>query len=232
MVLSARTLEPEPGRTGSLQETAEAIRAAGGAAEAVRCDISKAADRQRLVERSTEMFGPADILVNNAAVTFMLPIEEFTEKRFKLMVTVQLWAPLHLTHLVRPGMKSKGAGWILNITSRSANHPIGPPFEEIQATGNMSVYGMVKAGLDRMTTGLAAQLAPDGIAVNSLAPWDNVATPGAGHHALVQGFTLEPAEMMAEAALALCSSDPRRLTGRVAYSQPLLGELQRRPLDR
>ena len=59
--------------------------------------------------------------------------------------------------------------------------------------------------------------------------FENVATPGAGAHDLVEGFPMEDISMMAEAALALCSGDPRRLTGRVAYSQPLLAELQRRP---
>jgi NAD(P)-dependent dehydrogenase (short-subunit alcohol dehydrogenase family) len=230
VVLSARTLEPTPGQSGSLMETVESIRSKGGTAEAVRCDVSKAEDRRRLVAESNRLFGSVDVLVNNAAVTYLLPIEQFPEKRFGLMVAVQLWAPIELTQLVLPGMRANRAGWILNITSRSASYPIGPPFEEIQARGHMSVYGTMKAGLDRLTTALASELAPSGIAVNALAPWDNVATPGAGHHALVEGYRLEPPEMMAEAALALCSSDPRRLTGRIAYSQPLLAELQRRPL--
>jgi citronellol/citronellal dehydrogenase len=232
VVVSARTLEPEPGRPGSLIETVATIRSSGGVAEAVRCDISKSEDRRRLVEQAVDLFGPVDILVNNAAVTFLLPIEEFPEKRFDLMVEVQLWAPIELIQLLLPGMRKKGSGWILNITSRSAHHPIGPPFEKIHAYGHMSVYSTVKAGLDRLTTALAVELAPAGIAVNALAPWDNVATPGAGHHELVEGFNLEPTDMMAEAALALCSSDPGRLTGRIAYSQPLLHELQRRPSGR
>jgi len=92
-----------------------------------------------------------------------------------------------------------------------------------------STYGMVKAALDRFSTGLAAEVYDDGIAVNSLAPWDNVATPGASTHDLVDAFALEDISLMAEAALALCTGDPKTLTGRVAYSQPLLAELQRRP---
>lgn len=229
VVLSARTLDPDPGVEGSLVETAAAIESAGGVAAAVRCDISKAEDRRRLVDQAIGLFGPVDILVNNAAVTFLLPIEDFPEKRFKLMTEVQMWAPLELAQLVLPGMRAKGAGWILNITSRSASYAIGPPFEDIHANGRFSVYGTVKAGLDRITTSLAEELAPDGIAVNALAPWDNVSTPGTRVHELVEGFRLEGPEMMAEAALLLCSSDPRRLSGRIAYSQPLLAEFQRRP---
>jgi citronellol/citronellal dehydrogenase len=229
VAISARTLDPDPGREGSLVETAERIRAAGGEAVPIQCDLAKAGDRQLLVEEATQRLGSVDILVNNAAVTFLQPLEAFPEKRFKLMVEVQLWAPYELCQLVVPGMKERGEGWILNISSRAAVHPLGPPFDDVHRSGNFSVYGMVKGGLNRLTTALAAELFDDGIAVNSLAPWDNVATPGAGHHDLVEGFVLESPELMAEAALVLCSQPPKLLTGRIAYSQPLLAEFQRRP---
>jgi citronellol/citronellal dehydrogenase len=231
VAISARTLDPDARVEGSLVETAERIKAAGGEALPIQCDLSNAEDRKRLVEVVTQRLGPVDILVNNAAVTFLLPLEAFPEKRFKLMVEVQLWAPYELCQLVVPGMKERGEGWILNISSRAGVHPLGPPFEDVHRTGNFSVYGMVKAGLNRLTTALAAELFDDGIAVNSLAPWDNVATPGAGHHDLVEGFALESPELMAEAALVLCSQPPKLLTGRVTYSQPLLAEFQRRPGD-
>jgi citronellol/citronellal dehydrogenase len=230
VAVSARTLEPDPRYEGSLAETAEAIASAGGEAIAVRCDLSKGEDRRHLIAETEHRLGPVDILVNNAAATFLLPLDTFPRKRFDLMVEVQLWAPFELSQLVVPKMKERGRGWILNITSRAANHAVGPPFEDIETRG-FTVYGMVKAGLDRLSNSMAAELYADGIAVNALAPWDNVATPGAGHHDLVEGFPIEGVEWMAEAALVLCSSSPRQLTGRVAYSQPLLAELRRRPRD-
>jgi citronellol/citronellal dehydrogenase len=229
VVATARTLEPDPRQPGSLADTVAAIHAAGGEAVPVSCDLSRPADRQRLIGQALDRFGTVDILVNDAAVTYLLPADDFPEKRFKLMVELQLWAPFDLIQLVLPGMRTKGAGWILNISSRAGVHPVGPPFEEVHKKGGWSAYGVVKAGLNRLTTALAAELYDAGIAVNSLAPWDNVATPGAGHHDLVENFGLEDPEVMAEAAVALCSGDPRTLTGRVAYSQPLLAELQLRP---
>ncbi len=224
----ARTLEPDPKYVGSLSGTVARITEAGGTVVPIQADISKSEDRQRIISETVEKLGPVDILVNNAAVTFYLPFTEFTQKRYDLMFEVQVRAPFELSQLVVPGMREKGAGWILNISSRAGIHPQGPPFDAIHKRG-FSVYAMVKAALDRFSTGLAAELFEDGIAVNSLSPWDNVATPGASGHDLVADFALEDISWMAEAALALCCGDRSKLTGRVAYSQPLLAELQRRP---
>jgi citronellol/citronellal dehydrogenase len=226
---SARTLEPVDKYEGSLTETVGRIREAGGEAIAVRADLSKSEDRLRMVAETVDQLGPIDILVNNGAVTYYVPFEDFTEKRYDLMFEVQVRAPYHLSQLVVPGMRERGAGWILNISSRAAAHAQGPPFDELFTKWGFTVYGMVKAALDRFSTGLAAELYGDGIAVNSLSPWDNVMTPGAGAHDLVENFALEDIGWMTEAALALVSGNPARLTGRIAYSQPLLAELQRRP---
>ena len=228
VAVSARTLEHDDRFEGSLRETVDGIIAAGGEAVAVQCDLSNADDRRRMVAETEAALGPIDILVNNAAVTFLAPYTEFSEKRFRLMFEVQVRAPYELGQLVVPGMRERGAGWILNITSRAGVHPAGPPFDEVHK-GGFTVYGMVKAALDRYTTALAAELYDDNIAVNSLAPWDNVATPGASHHDLVADFALEGPEWVAEAAFVLCSTQPRQLTGRIAYSQPFLAEHQTRP---
>ena len=228
VAVAARTLDPDPKHEGSLSETVARITAAGGTVAAVQADISKPADRHRMVAETVEQFGPIDILVNNAAVTFYLPFTEFPQKRYDLMFETQVRAPFELAQLVVPAMRDRRRGWILNISSRAGIHPQGPPFDPVYKRG-FSVYGMVKAALDRFTTGLAAEVFDDGIAVNSLAPWDNVATPGAGAHDLVHEYALEGIEWMPEAALALCSGDPAKLTGRIAFSQPLLAELQRRP---
>jgi NAD(P)-dependent dehydrogenase (short-subunit alcohol dehydrogenase family) len=87
---------------------------------------------------------------------------------------------------------------------------------------------MCKAALERFTTGLAAEVHDSGIAVNALSPAGIVPTPGVVHHQLIrpgmESFVEQP-EVMAEAALALCSADPAALNGRIAYSRPLLDEL-------
>ena len=83
---------------------------------------------------------------------------------------------------------------------------------------------MSKAALERLTTGLAAELSTSGVAVNSLAPVAAVATPGAVAMGLVptDPAQVEPVEQMAEAALALCTGG---VTGRVVTSGEILREL-------
>lgn len=220
----ARTLDPDPKYTGTLRDTIDLIEKAGGRAKAFKCDLSNTDDRKRMVDEVHSECGPVDILVNNAAVTFFLPIDTFPEKRFKLMIETQVWASIDLAQQVIPDMRSRGAGWILNISSRASTKPAGPPFDAFYAEGHSSVYGLCKAALERLSLGMAAELYNDRIAVNTLAPWDNVPTPGAGAHDLVANFRLEREEIIAQAALELVANDPRTLTGRVALSQPFLEE--------
>jgi citronellol/citronellal dehydrogenase len=228
VIATARTLDPGSSPlAGSLTDTVAAIEAAGGSARAVAADVSRADDRVALVERVTAEHGPVDILVSNAAVTWFTPVADFTAKRVDLMFEVQVKAPMHLAQLVLPGMRQRGAGTILNISSRAAIHPQLPPTG--RARGG-TVYGMCKAALERFSTGLAAEVHADGIAVNALSPNRVVPTPGTVFHHLTteDAPDAEPPAVMAEAALSLCrppADGSRALTGRVAYSQDLLNEL-------
>ena len=227
---SARTVHPGASRfPGSISETVASIREAGGEAVAIVADLAKHADRVHLVAQTTKELGPIDILVNNAAVTWFEPVGEFNERHSDVMFEVQVKAPLHLAGLVLPGMKERGRGWILNISSGAARHPQGPPYASARA-GLGTVYGMCKAALERFTTGLAAEVWSNGVAVNALSPSGPVATPGIMFHGLVRPGAesdYEPIDVIVEASLALCSGDPRELTGRIAYSRPLVAELGR-----
>jgi citronellol/citronellal dehydrogenase len=211
---------------GTIGETAAQIRAAGGTAIAIPADLARQEDRERLVSETTRQLGTPDILVNNAAVTYFSRVEDFTLKRYALMFAVQVEAPFQLATLVLPGMRDRGCGWILNISSGAARHPAMPPGSRA-GRGGGTVYGMCKAALERLSTGLAAELYADNIAVNALSPNKVVPTPGTlFHHVTTEDDPeAEPPAVMAEAALMLCHADPRRLTGRIAYSQDLLTEL-------
>ncbi|MCW2620983.1 MAG: hypothetical protein JWL64_585 [Frankiales bacterium] len=225
VAVSARTVDPDPRYAGTLNDTVQAIERAGGTAAAFQCDLSKTEQRHALVAQVTEQLGPIDILVNNAAVTFFYPFEQFPMKRLDLMLEVQVKAPFELCQLVLPGMYERGSGWILNISSRGSEQPVGPPYDAWTMKGS-SVYGACKAALERFTMSLAGEGSLRGLRANTLAPYDNVATPGAGAHDLVDDYATEEPSLMAEAALALVEGD---LSGRIAHTQPLLEELGRTP---
>ena len=123
VVVSARTAaEGDSKLPGTLAATVERIRAAGGEAFAIKADLADEADRERLVKEAVDAYGDIDILVNDAAVTFFIPVETFPKKRFDLMMEVQVWAPFHLSQLVLPAMRQKKSGAIINISS-GGRHP-------------------------------------------------------------------------------------------------------------
>jgi len=230
VAVTARTADAHPTLEGSLRETVERIEAAGGRAVAIVADLADGDDRARIVPEAEAALGPVDILVNNAAAAFYLPTLEISLKRRRVMYELNVHAPVDLAQGVIPGMRAKGAGWIVNVSSVTSRHPDGPPFPPGQSVGGVAAtYGSSKAALERYTTGLASELYADGIAVNAVAPVAAVRTPGAD--ALVADLMarnpalVEPMEVMVEAIVALCTGDPATLTGRIVLSGPLLTEL-------
>ncbi|OBK25596.1 oxidoreductase [Mycobacterium asiaticum] len=224
VALTARTLDPDPKYQGSLTETLAEITAEGGSAIAVQADLSQAEDRQRLFAEVVERIGAPDILVNNAAVTFLRPLDGFPERRVRLMMEMHVVAPLHLAQLAIPAMRERGRGWVLNVTSVGGDLPAGPPFDEFDRSAGFGIYGTVKAALNRLTKSLAAELYDDGIAVNAAAPSKPVATPGAGSLDLAKTDT-EDIGLITQTALELCTGDPKVMTGRIAHTQTFLSEL-------
>jgi NAD(P)-dependent dehydrogenase (short-subunit alcohol dehydrogenase family) len=229
VAVTARTVDPSSSRfDGTIHETVYRINEAGGRAIAIAADLSQMEDRERLVGEAEGAFGRIDILVNNAAVTFTAPLVEFPPRRRQIMFEVQVFAPMDLVRLVLPGMVANGAGWILNVSSGASRHPVVPPTGP-QGFPGSAVYGMCKAALERYTTGLAAELYDSNVAVNSMSPSRVVPTPGTVYHHLVRPDDptqeVEPPELFAAAALALCSVDPKSRTGLVTYSQDLLKQL-------
>lgn len=230
VVCSARTAETgESKLPGTLHATVERIRRAGGEATFIKADLSDAGDRERLIEQAVAAYGPVDILVNNAAVTFFIPVETFPEKRFKLMMEVQVWAPFHLSQLVLPSMRERKQGWIVNISSPAGLHPRMPYARRSGGT----VYGMCKAALERFTTGLASEVYDDNVAVNVVSP-GLVDTPGVAVHGLINAQTkdrVQPIEYIAEAVYRLASGDPKTMTGKIEYAEPFLKELSVQPAE-
>ena len=165
VAVTARTVEPGSNpMEGSLTETVAKIADAGGQVVAIAADLSRPEERERLVLETEATLGHVDILVNNAAVTWYMPVADFTPKRRELMFQLQVYAPMDLAQRVLPSMVAAGQGWILNISSGASRHPTVPPGARWREGG--AVYGMCKAALERLTTGLAAEAWESNVAVN------------------------------------------------------------------
>jgi 3-oxoacyl-[acyl-carrier protein] reductase len=135
------------------------IEADGGRAVAVRADVARAADVERLFSEATARFGRVDIVVNNAGIYEFAPIEQVTEDHFHRQFDLNVLGPL-LT--AREAVKYFGAegGSIVNISSVAST--AAPP--------TASVYSGTKAAVDAVTRSLAKELGPRGIRVNAINP--------------------------------------------------------------
>ena len=229
VICAARTLrEGDHPLEGSLERTVAAIRDAGAAATAVPANIAEAAECERLIRTARDTYGPVDVLVNNAALTYYVVVKDYPIKNWMRSWAVNFHASFLLSKLVLEDMVLRGRGSIVNISSGAAIGPgRGPyPNPELYARGG-TCYGAEKAALERFTQGLAAEVFRYGISVTCVLPSQVVPTPGTVYHHLVSGMDDprgEPPLLMARAALLLATEPLDKVTGRVTYSQPILKE--------
>ncbi len=141
---------------GTVDETVRAVVDAGGEAIAVPTNLAAADEVEAMVATTIDTFGRVDILVNNAAITFPGDLD-LPMKRHDLVFDVNLRAPLLAIHAVVPGMRERGEGAIVNVSSLAA----------LNYFPGLMAYGMSKIALEHLTVSAAAQLRPHGIAVNT-----------------------------------------------------------------
>jgi NAD(P)-dependent dehydrogenase (short-subunit alcohol dehydrogenase family) len=229
VVCAARTLrEGDHQLSGSLETTVAAIRAKGGEAHAVTVNIADPAECERLLEAARKTCGPVDVLVNNAALTYFVPIKDYAVNKWRASWNVNVHAPFVLSQLALRDMIPRKHGAIVNIGSGAAVGPGRGPYPDaaVGARGG-TCYGAQKAALERFTQGLAAEVYQHGVSVTCVSPSQVVPTPGTVYHKLVKGMDDprgEPPELMAKAVLLLASEPLDRVTGRVTYSQQILKE--------
>jgi citronellol/citronellal dehydrogenase len=229
VVCAARTLrEGDHQLSGSLETTVAAIRAKGGEAHAVTVNIADPAECERLLDAARTTCGPVDVLVNNAALTYFVPIKDYAVNKWLASWNVNVHAPFVLSQLALRDMIPRKQGAIVNIGSGAAVGPGRGPYPDptLGARGG-TCYGAQKAALERFTQGLAAEVYQHGVSVTCVSPSQVVPTPGTVYHKLVKGMDDprgERPELMAKAVLLLASEPLDRVTGRVTYSQQILKE--------
>jgi citronellol/citronellal dehydrogenase len=204
VVCAARATESSPQRTaGTIDETVRRIESLGRRGLALPTNLAHDDDVIAMIRTTREEFGRLDVLVNNAAITFVGDLD-ISLARYDLVMQVNLRAPLIATREAAPVMREHGGGVIINVSSAAALYP----------HPSLLAYGISKIGLERLTVDAARQLAPDNIAVNcfridiAIASEGFVAnTPGADHS------DWEPSEVAAE-GIVWMARQPHSYTGR------------------
>ena len=154
VVISSR--KPEP-----CEEVAGTIRANGGEAAAIPCNISRKEEVEALVRETQRHFGPIDILVCNAAVNPVYgPLREITDEAFDKIMASNVKSNLWLCNLTIPGMAERGGGAVVIVSSIAG----------LRASQNIAAYGISKAADFGLARNLAAEWGPQNVRVNCVAP--------------------------------------------------------------
>ena len=184
-------------RQSEADEVVAQIRALGARAVALQADVSVSAEAASLAERAAQQLGAIDILVNNAGIA----LPDSGEESFDRTLAANLKSAYLMTEAVLPGMRTRGFGRIVNLSSIAA-----------RGAGAIGVaYNASKAGLEGLTRGYAGRVAKDGVTVNAVAPGPTdteMAAPlkAAGVAARVPLGRMGTAEEVAEATLLLIAN--------------------------
>ena len=147
-------------RTSDAESAAAEIQALGRKALVVQADVAQASEVNRLVAAALARFGKIDILVNNAGIARVQPMDEVSEADWDELMTVNVKSCFLMTKAVVPGMRERGWGRIINLSSVAAQvgGVVGPH------------YASSKAAMLGMTHYYASRLAKQGVTVNAIAP--------------------------------------------------------------
>jgi 3-oxoacyl-[acyl-carrier protein] reductase len=147
-------------RAAEAEAVAAAIRGLGRRALAIAADVAEGTAVTGMVARIEAALGPVDVLVNNAGIALRRDIEALTEAEFDRTMAVNLKSAWLCTQAVLPGMRARGWGRVVNISSGAA-----------RGSGVIGVhYNASKAGMEGLMRGYAARLVQAGITVNAVAP--------------------------------------------------------------
>jgi NAD(P)-dependent dehydrogenase (short-subunit alcohol dehydrogenase family) len=187
------------------EETKRIVESMGARAHVELCDVSRAEEVERLRDRSLELFGGVDLVVNNAGVAVGGPVGTIPLSDWAWIVGVNLWGVIHGCHYFLPHMKERGSGHVLNVASIAG----------VVYAPEMGPYNATKAAVVALTETLAAELAPSGVGATVLCPYffhTNIHRSARAHTDRVDPDVIErlmqktkgQADDVAEAALRAC----------------------------
>ena len=218
IVLLGRTLDADDGK-GSLNETAEMVKSAGGKAAVAVCDVRNDADVIAAVQIGVDAFGGIDAVICNAGALFIAPFDETPMKRFDLVHEVNIRASFSLCQAALPHLRNSDNGRIVLIC---------PPISLDPKWFNGSVaYTISKFSMSMLVLGLAEELSMDGISVNGLWPATTIDTAAVRYNKALGGAEMvrrsRIPRIVGDAALAIMSRSSES-TGKFHTDESVLRE--------
>jgi citronellol/citronellal dehydrogenase len=211
-----KTDEPHPKLEGTVHSAVQAIEAAGGRALACVADIRDEAAVQLAVQATADRFGGIDILVNNASAISLTDTGSTPMKRFDLMHSVNTRGTFLCSQQCLPWLERSANAHILTLSP--------PPELRPEWFSGHLAYTLAKYGMSLCTLGLARELAPRGIAANSLWPRTMIATAAVAN--LLGGAealrSCRRPEIVADAAHHILTEPSRSFTGRFCIDEDVL----------
>jgi NAD(P)-dependent dehydrogenase (short-subunit alcohol dehydrogenase family) len=144
----------------SVEETAQAVVAAGGQAVAQKCDVSKVEEVEKLAELADTQFGGSDLIANNAGVGVGGPMGDVSLRDWEWIMNINLWGVIYGCHVFAPRFKRQRSGHILNIASAAG----------LLCAPDMAPYNVTKAGVVALSETLCAELRPFSVGVTVVCP--------------------------------------------------------------
>lgn len=186
-------------------------------------DMTRPAEIAAMIGEAENTFGAVDVLINNAGVQFVSPVEDFPAERWEQIIAINLSAAFHAIRAAVPGMKARGWGRI--VSTASAHSLVASPFK--------SAYVAAKHGIAGLTKTVALELATHGVTVNCISPgyvWTPLVEAQIPATMKVRGMTREQVindvmltaqptkefvtvDEVAALVVFLCSDAARQITG-------------------
>lgn len=216
IAIAAKSSVANPKLPGTIHSVAEEVRAVGGQALALRCDIRDEADVQAAIAATVDTFGGLDALINNASAIWLAGIEDTPMKRFDLMQQVNARGSYLCAKAALPALRRSANPHILSLAP--------PPSLDPRWWGPHTAYTLAKMGMSFVTLGLAAELGAEGIAVNALWPQTIIATDALNMLPGIDPARCRKPEIVADAACAILCRAARDTTGQFFIDEAVLRE--------
>ncbi len=221
VAIAAKTSDPNPKLPGTIHSAAEEIRAAGGTALPIQCDLRDEAQIAAAVSQAAETFGGIDILINNASAINLTPTEATPAKRFDLMFDVNVRGTFLTSQAAIPHLRASAeAGRNPHILTLSP--PLSMKAKWFQ---HHVAYTMAKYGMSMCVLGMSEEYRKTGIAVNALWPRTAIDTAALQMIPGIDTAACRTPEILADAAYVILNRTSKDCTGNFFVDDEVLASV-------